>query len=201
MKSPIKPTAYPKFFATMRKATDALGLVTKEAQDAYYKRVLSEEAHCTSVKSLASQTAFDACLKRFAADAGDYQGAIDYETEKLKRTAYVVKVMAVQIMQFNDLGPSNARNYFERVLAQSRLPVGFHSDGSAFWMDMSQRSLLVVMQMLDTHLRRLKRQYFPTFPLSFSDRIAYRRDGGILMREDCPKHYYANLSFSVKLRG
>lgn len=197
----ISPAHYPKFFANLHKAATALGYTSKEQEDAYYKRVVQEEAHCTSVRLIASQGAFDACLKRFAADAGDYRTAVDLDEEKTKRTAYVVKVMAIQIMQLEDVASSNARNYFEAILRQSRLPVGIHSDSTDFWMDLTQGSLLVVLQMLDTHLRRLKERYFPTFPKSFDDRIKYERESGILMRNPCEKHYYAQLPFSVKLKG
>ena len=197
----ISPAHYPKFFANLHKAATALGYTSKEQEEAYYKRVVQEEAHCTSVRLIASQAAFDACLARFAADSGDYQGAVDLETEKLKRTAYVVKVMSCQIMQLKDLGVTNARAYFEGIIKQSRLPVGFHSDGTTFYLDMQQGYLLTVLQILDTHLRKLKKQHFPQFPLSFDDRIRYVRDGGFLMREKCEKHYFANLPFSVNLKG
>ena len=195
----ISTAHYPKFFAAMRKATVALGYDTKAAQDDYYKRVLREEAHCSSVRLIASQAAFDACLRRFAADAGDFQSAISIDDEKLKRMAYICKVMTIQIMQLNDLDPLRARAYFDGVIDRSRLLGGVRSDGADFWLDVSRSGLFTLLQILDTHLRRLKRRLFPTFPLSFDDRIKFEREGGILMRNPCDKHFYSRLPFSVKL--
>jgi len=209
MKSPVPTSYYPRFFVTIRKAYTALGLDSKSDQDAYYKLVLKEEANCSSIRELPSLAAFDACLVRFSNDAQDYTHAVDPEVEKQKRRAYVVKVMSIQIMQLKGFsGQSDvptalaARAYIEGILKQSRCGASFHSDGSNYWMDLSAGSILLVLRILDSHLRKLKRKHFPTFPLSFDDRIKFvfvHNDSGFtILRENVDKWHYANLPFEVR---
>ena len=195
----IPTSLYPKFFAQCRKAALSLGHTSKDAQEAYYKRVLNETAHCSSIKSLPSMEAYEACLTRFATDAQEFASAVDPEVEKQKRRAYVVKVMAAQIMQLKGLDDKGARAYFDGVLNQARHSAGVMSDGESFWMDITAGSLLLVLQILDSHLRKLKREYFPTFPISFDDKIKFVRfDGSTILRETVDKSYYKNLPFKVR---
>ena len=201
----LTPAHFKKFFATMNRATAALGL-RGEAAQGYYHMVLREVAHCSSIKTIASAKLFDDCILRFTTDAGDYAQAIDYEQEKLKRYGYVIKVITYQIMQLERLTVSNARAYFDAVVKQSRQgSCGFYSSDGCFYLDITIPNLLLFLKILDTHLRRLKRKHFPTFPLGFNDRVRYvsfdTTTGELFLREDVEKNYYAKLPFCVRFHG
>ena len=201
----LTPAHYKKFFATMNRAVARLGLRDEDAKG-YYHLVLKEVAHCGSIKTISSAKLYDDCILRFLSDAGEYAQAIDYDQEKVKRYAYVIKVITHQIMQLQRLTPETARAYFDGVVSQScQGTVGFYSDGERFYLDITIPNLLLFVKILDTHLRRLKRRYFPTFPLGFNDRIRYvgcdTTTGELFLREDVEKGYYSGLPFSVKIRG
>jgi len=208
MKQVITPNLFPKFFALFHKATLALGLTSKDEQQRYYKSVLADEGKYSSIKELPSLASYEACLTRFAADAQEFQCAVDPETEKQKRRAYVLKVLVLQILQlegqYNPFGvtlPKNARNYLEGVFRQAIPGIGFHEDGDNYWMDVSAQSLLLAIKICDTRLRKLKHKYFPTFPMSFDDRIKYTYyytpEGATILRESVDKWYYSKVAFRV----
>ena len=201
----LTPAHFKKFFATMNRATAALGL-RGEAAKGYYQLVLKEVAHCSSIKSIGSAKLFDDCILRFTSDAGDYAQAIDYDTDRLKRIGYVIKVMTFQIMQLQRLDLNNARAYFDAIVHQSMQgSVSFYSEGNSFYLDFTERRLHSFLQILDSHLRKLKRKHFPTFPLGFDDRVRYvpcdTSTGSLFLREDVEKYYYANLPFTLRLCG
>jgi len=201
----LSPAHFKKFFATMNRATASLGL-RGEAAQGYYHMVLKECAHCSSIKTIASAKLFDDCILRFTTDAGDYARAIDYEQDKLKRCGYVIKVMCYQIMQLKRLTLTNARAYFDGVVHQSMQGgATFYSDGNSFYLDFTESRLHKFLQILDTHLRKLKRKHFPTFPLGFNDRVRYvsadTTTGELFLLEDVDKSYYAKLPFCVRFHG
>lgn len=68
---PITKAQYPKFFAMLRKAATNLGLVTPQEVEEYRHHVMRDVCGCESVKQLNRKADFDACIARFAADAGD----------------------------------------------------------------------------------------------------------------------------------
>ena len=188
---------YKKFFTLLRKATLALGLTGDDA-DNYYRKTLTQICGVSSIKKIPSMEAYDDCLRRFALDAGDYSRPLDFATDKQKRYAYVIKVMTLQIMQLARLDESNARAYFDGIVRQStRDSAGCVSAGNSFYLDFEPRKLLLFIRILDTHLRRLKKQHFPLFPLSFDDRVRYVAQGSLFLREEVDKYYYANQNFTT----
>ena len=197
----ITHAQYPKFFAMLRKAALNLGLDTPQEVEDYRHRVMREEAGCDSIKQLNRKAAFDACLARFATDAGDYLGAIEIGLMDAKRHAYVVKVMSIQIMQLKGGAEAEARNYLEAIITQARIPCGVASDNS-FWMDVAPSSLQNLLQILDTYRRKLIKANFPDTPVTFDDTVRYVIDGPIATRETgIPRTYYANLPFKVNVRS
>jgi len=185
----------------LRKAALNLGLDTPLEVEEYRHQVMRDEAGCDSIKQLNRKADFDACIKRFAADAGEYLEAIEIGLQETLRRAYVVKVMSVQIMQLKG-GPENdARNYLEGLITQARIPCGVCTDDNSFWMDVSPSSLQNLLQILDTYRRKLLKEHFPSFPVKFDDTVRYEVEGPIRTRHTgIPSSYYSHLPFKVNVR-
>lgn len=201
-RNPITRAQYPKFFSMLRKAALNLGLDTPQEVEDYRRKVLREEAGCESIKQLNRKDDFDACIRRFSVDAGDYVQAIEIGLQDAHRKAYVVKVMSVQIMQLKGGAEADSRNYLEGIISQARVPCGVCTNDNSFWMDVSPCSLQILVQILDTYRRKLLRANFPAFPMKFDDSVRYEVDGLIRTRyTNIPRTYYAELPFKVNVRG
>jgi len=199
-RNPVTRAQYTKFFTLLRKAALNLGLDTPQEVEEYRHQVMREEAGCESIKQLNRKADFDACIKRFAADAGDYIQAVEIGLQETKRRAYVVKVMSVQIMQLKGGSESDARNYLEGLINQARVPCGVCTTDNSFWMDVSTRSLQNLLQILDTYRRKLLKANFPNFPVKFDDSVRYEISGPIRTRyTGIPSTYYAQLPFHVNV--
>lgn len=202
MRAVVAKTQYPKFFSMLRRAALNLGLDTRQEIEEYRHRVMLEEAGCDSVKRLSRKGGFDACIRRFAADAGDYLEAIDIGLMQTRRRAYVVKVMAIQIMQLKGGSEYEARNYLEAIIAQARVPCGVFVSDDSFWMDVPEASLQHVLQILDTYRRRLLKSAFPCSPVRFDDTVRYEVAPPINIRHTgIPSSYYAGIPFQVNVRS
>lgn len=197
----ITRAQYPKFFSMLRKAALNLGLDTPQEIEDYRHRVLREEAGCESIKQLGRKADFDACIRRFAADAGDYAAAVDAGLMDARRRAYVVKVMAVQIMQLKGGSGAEARSYLEAIMEQAKVVCGRSASDNSFWMDVSEASLQKVLQILDTYRRKLVKSAFPGGSAKFDDTVRYEVSGPIRTRvTGIPRDYYAQIPFKINVR-
>lgn len=196
----ITRAQYPKFFSMLRKAALNLGLDTPQEVEEYRHKVMLEEAGCESIKQLSRKAAFDACIARFATDAGEYLTAIEIGLQDTARKAYVVKVMSIQIMQLKGGTEADARTYLDGIINQARVPCGVCTDDNSFWMDVSPESLQHVLQILDTYRRKLLKANFPAFPVKFDDTVRFEVSGPIRTRyTDISRDYYANIQFKVNI--
>lgn len=201
-KNPVTRAQYPKFFTMLRKAALNLGLDTPQEVEEYRRQVMFEEAGCASIKEMNNKADFDACIKRFSADAGEYLDAIEIGLQETRRKAYVVKVMSIQIMQLKGGSESDARNYLEGLINQARVSCGINTSDNSFWMDVSPTSLQHLLQILDTYRRKLLKANFPGSPVKFDDTVRYEIDGCIKVRyRDISPTYYSNIPFNVNVRG
>lgn len=200
-KKPVTRAQYPKFFTMLRKAALNLGLDTPQEVEEYRRRVMQEEAGCASIKEMNCKRDFDACIKRFSADAGEYLDAIEIGLQETRRKAYVVKVMSIQIMQLKGGSESDARNYLEGLINQARVACGINTSDNSFWMDVSPTSLQHLLQILDTYRRKLLKANFPGSPVKFDDTVRYEVDGCIKIRcLDIENDYYSRQPFTVNVR-
>lgn len=200
-RNPVTRAQYPKFFSMCRKAAANLGLGTPQEVEDYRRRVMREEAGCESVKDLGRTGGFDACVRRFAADAGDWREAVEVGLMETKRLAYVVKVMCCQVMQLKGGDEAEARNYLEGIVAQARVPCGVYAADDTFWMDVTPATLRQLLQILDTHRRRLVKAVFPDAPAKFDATVRYEVDGAVATCvTGISPSYYAALPFSVIVR-
>ena len=201
-RNPVTKAQYPKFFSMLRRAALNLGLKTTQEIEEYRRRVMFEEAGCASIKEMNSKTHFDACIRRFSEDAGEYLEAIDISLQDARRKAYVVKVMCAQIMQLKGGSETDARDYLEGIINQARISYGTNTADNSFWMDVSPQSLQHLLQILDTYRRKLLKSNFPGWPVKFDDTVRYRVEGCIAVRyRDISPTYYSELPFTVNVRG
>lgn len=198
---PVTKAQYPKFFSMLRKAALNLGLATQQEVEDYRHQVMRDVCGCASIKDLNRKSDFDACIARFANDAGEYLAAIDIGLMETKRRAYVIKVMSIQIMQLKGGSEADARNYLEGIICQARVPCGVYATDNSFWMDVSPASMQKLIQILDTYRRKLIKDKFPAAPVTFDDTVRYTVVGQIATRyTGIPRNYYANIPFKVNVR-
>ena len=161
-----------------------LGISTAIEREDYRKQVMREETGKEHLADLDRTGDFDKCMKRFTADAGDYETACRFAIGDDARKAAIIRVCARQILQLKGSAGDwqEAMYYLAGVVEQARIPCGRDPADSTFWMDVSPTSLLSLFQMLDTHRRRLLRGLLgdnSTF-LGFDPSVSYeRRDGGV----------------------
>ena len=161
-----------KFFSLLHQATRNLGLSEREEIDEYRHKVMAEEANCNSMKQL-SLKGYEACMRRFALDAGNYLEAGTYSISAIKRKAYIVKVMAMQIMQLKGGSEHEARSYIAGILSQARIACGKTIEDGSFWMDINPKALLFLIPILDTYRRRLLKQRFPEMKQAFDPSLRF----------------------------
>ncbi len=202
VKNPMTSAQRPMFFGACRRAAFNLGFYTTEEAEEYRKKVLLEEAGVTSTKDLDSTDGFDACMARFAADAGKLLNAINFEIQAQNRRAYVVKVLACQIMQLKGGEESEALAYIDGILKRSNLaPFLPDSALGSFHLDLTPVALEKVLHILATHRRRLLEKHFPKAPKTFDDTVVYNVDGAVKTRLTgvTPDYYKRLTRFTVKI--
>ena len=148
------------FFRALGVACMGLGISTSDGREAYRKTVMREEAGVEHLAQMSRTEDFDAVMKRFAADAGDYQTACRFAAGNEARKAELVRACCEQVLQLKGCvaGTTEAADYLAGIVEQARIPCGRSLIDSSFWVDVSPDSLLTLFQILDTHRRRLLRQ-------------------------------------------
>ena len=158
-KSKITPRQRMAFFRAHHAACINLGLSTSEEREEYRKRVMREEAGREHLADLGRTGDFDKVMKRFVADAGDYETACRFAVGDGARKAALIRICCAQVLQLKGCpaGTDEAANYLAGIVEQARIPCGRDLTDSSFWMDVAPDSLTVLFQILDTHRRRLLR--------------------------------------------
>ena len=177
----------PQIAAYWRAATSA----AREAGipvDEYRKRVMREECGVTSVKQLNRTHDFDAVMRRFAEDVGDYAMASKFAVADIHRMSVLIRICCEQVLQLKGypMGSTAARDYLAGVIGQSHIQCSTDPHDPSYWLDISPASLNAVFAMLDTHRRRLLRRILPpghSVNLAFDPESFYRTtaDGGIVI--------------------
>ena len=159
MNKTLTPAQRSAFFRALQTASVELGHVTAEEREAYRKQVMREETGKAHLAQLSRTADFDACMRRFAADAGDFEAASRFGIADAARKAALVRICCAQVMQLKGCTPgtTDAADYLSGIVEQSRVPCGRDINDSSFWMDCDPGSLLTLFQILDTHRRRLLR--------------------------------------------
>lgn len=186
------------FWRAFSAACSNLGYVDRDVQENYRREVLRSETGKVSLKELNRTSDFDAVLRRFYADAGDWRKASEAAVQDAKRMGYLIKVACLQLMQLKGGDPLAARDYLSGILDRAKIPNGA-GDDDCFWLDLSFSSAQSVFAMLDTHRRRLLASW-PSAS-SFSPGVRYQISGPILERQAVDSDYYTSIPFTVRWRG
>ena len=202
--SGLTPAQRAVFFRALQAASIELGLDTSEAREEYRKSVMREETGKEHLAQLSRTQDFDACMRRFASDAGDFETASRFAIADDARKAAILRICCAQVLQLQGCvaGTTEAADYLAGIVEQARVPCGRDVRDSSFWMDCAPGSVLTLFQILDTHRRRLLRGLLDgrtarTF-LGFDPSIVYqpRESGGLGITYDA--HAYDSLT-SVRI--
>ena len=162
MNKTLTPAQRAAFFRALQAASAELGHATAAEREAYRKAVMREETGKAHLAQLSRTADFDACMRRFAADAGDYEAAARFGVADAARKAALVRICCAQVMQLKGCaaGTTEAAEYLAGIVEQARVPCGRDIRDSSFWMDCAPDNLRTLFQILDTHRRRLLRAMF-----------------------------------------
>lgn len=147
------------FFRALQAASIELGHATPEEREDYRKLVMCEETGKEHLAQLSRTKDFDACMRRFAVDAGDYETASRFAIADDARKAAILRICCAQVLQLKGcvMGTTEAADYLAGIVEQARVPCGRDVRDSSFWMDCAPGNVLTLFQILDTHRRRLLR--------------------------------------------
>ena len=202
--SGLTPAQRSAFFRALASAAAELGYDTTADREAYRKAVMREETGKEHLAELSRTVDFDAVMRRFAADAGDYEAASRFGVADDARKAMLVRVCCRQVLQLEgcEAGTAAAADYLEGIVKQARIACGRNLRDDSFWMDVNPAHLLTLFRILDTHRRRLLRRSldFRTARdfLKFEPGVEYARlpSGGISIRYTTPEE---DNSITIKL--
>ncbi len=191
------------FFRALQAASIELGLDTPEEREDYRKTVMREETGKEHLAQLSRTKDFDACMRRFASDAGDFEAASRFSVADDARKAALVRICCAQVLQLKGCvaGTTEAADYLAGIVEQARVPCGRDVRDSSFWMDCAPGSVLTLFQILDTHRRRLLRKLLDgrtaRAVMSFDASVVYSLlpTGGVRFAYD--PHAYDFLTLSL----
>lgn len=157
--SGLTPAQRAAFFRALQAASIELGHATPEERETYRKTVMREETGKEHLAQLSRTKDFDACMRRFASDAGDFETASRFAIADDARKAAILRICCAQVLQLKGCvaGTTEAADYLAGIVEQARVPCGRDVRDSSFWMDCAPGSVLTLFQILDTHRRRLLR--------------------------------------------
>lgn len=165
-------------------------------REAYRKRVLREELGVEHLRDVDRTEDFDRLMLRLAQDAEDWRGLAYYSVAGERRLADLVADCATQVLELSvaALGLSASAHldplgYVSGVLRQSAMsPI--RVVGEDYWLDLAPADLARLLQILDTHRRRLIKRLWVGI---VEGRLRYVRGrrwylatGGILDYSDLP---------------
>lgn len=183
------PAQIREYGVAAARACAELGIGREAQRQAYRRRVVRELTGRASIKEVSSAEGYEAVMARLWADAGDFLRAADYSIAPERRLAYVVRVLACQLMQLKGGSEADAQAYVGGVLDQARVPNGRSLDDDGWWLDVAPQRVRDLVKILDTERRRILRRHGAA-RLAFSDRVRYELDGPVLAIEGVARGYY-----------
>lgn len=193
------PAQIREYGVAAARACAELGIGRESERQAYRRRVVRELTGRASIKEVSSAEGYEAVMARLWADAGDFLRAADYSIAPERRLAYVVRVLACQLMQLKGGSEADAQAYVGGVLDQARVPNGRSLDDGGWWMDVAPQRVRDLVQILDTERRRILRR-LGARPLTFNAAVRYSLDGPVLAIEGVARGYYDRARVRVTVR-
>lgn len=193
------PAQIREYGVAAARACAELGIGRESERQAYRRRVVRELTGRASIKEVSSAEGYEAVMARLWSDAGDFLSAADYSIAPERRLAYVVRVLACQLMQLKGGSESDAQAYVGGVLDQARVPNGRSLDDGGWWMDVAPQRVRDLVKILDTERRRILRR-LGARPLTFNAAVRYSLDGPVLAIEGVARGYYDRARVRVTVR-
>ncbi len=155
--SGLTPAQRAAYFRALQAASIELGHETPEQREEYRKTVMREECGKEHLAQLNRTYDFDACMRRFAVDSGDFETATRFAVADESRKATLIRICCAQVLQLKGcvMGTTEAADYLAGIVEQARIPCGRNVHDSSFWMDVSPDHLVTLFRILDTYRRRL----------------------------------------------
>lgn len=131
-------------------------------REAYRRRILREELGIEHMSQIGRTRDYDRVMHRLALEAEDWDALAHYGVAGDRRMAELVADCATQVLELFDAEDSSntyptfdrSLNYISGILRQSGMsPVRI--EGNDYWLDLSPDDLRILLQILDTHRRRL----------------------------------------------
>lgn len=158
-------------------------------REAYRKRILREELGVEHMSEIGRTNDYDRIMHRLALEAEDWDALAHYGVAGDRRMAALVSDCATQVLQLTCADPtvSSGIGYVNGILAQARLAPVRVVDADDYWLDISPDDLRVLLQILDSHRRRLLKRLGWTDHLSYAHgRRGHRTSSGALDYTDPP---------------
>ena len=129
-------------------------------REAYRKRILREELGVEHLRDVDRTEGFDRLMLRLAQDAENWHGLAYYSVAGERRLADLVADCATQVLDLSAQDAVFPLAYIGGVLKQSAMsPI--RTVGEDYWLDLAPDDLARLLQILDTHRRRLlKRTHY-----------------------------------------
>lgn len=143
---PITPPQTARFWVVFSEAARNLGLTTKNDREVYRKMVLVKEGGVQHLRDLDRTSGYDRVMARLSMDAGNYADAVHYVESTTYRLACVLEVKS------RAAAGDDWEAYLKGICTQSGIGSGRALE------DMTEPELRALIAIIDTHLRRLKRQ-------------------------------------------
>lgn len=198
----MTPNQRKTFFALFRRACDLHGIAPAE-REAYRRRLIAEALPASggSLTRIVDQTACDAVLRAVSIAAQSAEGVSRYATAEGKRLAAICEAQVRQIWEVENGMPEALRpqgtsravsavSFIRQIIRQAGWGWAVTGSASQGWhLDLTVPHLYKLMQMLDTHRRRLikraprRREYgqkpgeIRTMRLAFDIRARYAWTG------------------------
>ena len=157
----MTPAQNRTFFALLRRACDLHGIAPAEREE-YRRRLIAEAVPASggSLTRIVGQTACDAVLRAVSIAAQSAEGVSRYATAEGNRLAAICETQIRQIWEIErPQGTSRAVSaaaYIRQVIRQAGWSWALTGSASQGWhLDLTLTHLHKLMQMLDTHRRRL----------------------------------------------
>ncbi len=164
----ITPLQKKAFFKLFTRACDVQSIPAHQKED--YRHSLIEKAVPTSrgsLKAIKSGAEFDSLMLALAHEAQDFDAAQKYVVAEGNRLAKMTEALVWQIWQIengltrekNHSTALTAPEYISGILRQAHFPSSPYLTAEGWWLDCTIPHLQKLIQMLDTHRRRLLRQW------------------------------------------
>lgn len=168
-------------------------------REAYRKRILREELGVEHMSQIGRTTDYDRVMHRLALEAEDWDALAHYGVAGDRRMAELVADCATQVLQLccSDLTVPSGIGYVNGILSQARLSPVRVVDADDYWLDLSPDDLRILLQILDTHRRRLLKRLGWTGSMAYAHgRRWIRTTTGTL---DCTDPALPRNAFRIRL--